>query len=136
MKAAEHYQGREQTYVKHFFLERYLESFAYKIGSWADELVYVDGFAGPWRADGTEFEDTSFKIALATLQRVREGLAKIDKRPRIRCLFVEKDPRSFARLKQLVTSHRGLMTVFALHLAKPGLVRPGSVERLLRDRGL
>jgi len=25
MKAVEYYSGREQTYLKHFFLERYLE---------------------------------------------------------------------------------------------------------------
>ena len=32
MKPVEYYRGREQTYLKHFFLERYLERVAYVIG--------------------------------------------------------------------------------------------------------
>jgi len=35
VKPADHYRGREQTYLKHFFLERYLERVAYKVGSFA-----------------------------------------------------------------------------------------------------
>ena len=51
MKPADHYRGREQTYLKHFFLERYLERVAYKVGSFAPEFVYVDGFSGPWKTE-------------------------------------------------------------------------------------
>ena len=46
-----HYEGREQTYLKHFFLEKYLERVAYVIGFSYPEFVYVDGFSGPWRAE-------------------------------------------------------------------------------------
>ena len=45
------YVGREQTYIKHFFLERYLERVAYNILSFRDNFVYVDGFSGPWRSE-------------------------------------------------------------------------------------
>ena len=31
MRPLEFYRGREQTYVKHFFLEKYLERVAYNI---------------------------------------------------------------------------------------------------------
>ncbi len=115
MKPAEHYgKGREQTYLKHFFLEKYLERLAFKVGSWADDFVYVDGFAGPWHTDGAEHEDSSFKIALATLRKVRDGLDGINRRPRMRCLFVEKNPKSFARLKEIAKGEHGLDEVEAL----------------------
>ena len=42
MKPVEYYEGREQTYLKHFFLERYLETVAYHIGYWQQEFAYVD----------------------------------------------------------------------------------------------
>lgn len=44
------YTGREQAYIKHCLLEEYLPELAYKVGSAWNELVYVDGFAGPWQA--------------------------------------------------------------------------------------
>jgi hypothetical protein len=42
------YEGREQAYVKHYLLEKYLSRWGYKTGSKWDPLVFVDGFAGPW----------------------------------------------------------------------------------------
>ncbi len=50
MKSIDYYQnGREQTYLKHFFLERYLERVGFNICSFKDDFVYVDGFSGPWK---------------------------------------------------------------------------------------
>lgn len=102
MKPPEYYRGREQTYLKHFFLERYLERVAYNIGSFTDDFVYVDGFSGPWKAADESLEDTSFVIAIKKLREVRDGLAKVGRSPRIRCLFVEKDPVAFEALKNAV----------------------------------
>lgn len=99
MKPPEFYIGREQTYLKHFFLERYLERVAYIIGSFADDFVYVDGFSGPWQSAGQAFEDTSFDIAIRKLRQVREGLEKIGRRPRVRCLFIERDVSAFQSLE-------------------------------------
>ena len=64
MKSFDYYHGREQTYLKHFFRERYLERVAYNIGSSASQFVYVDGFSGPWQSNNEVFEDTSFVIAV------------------------------------------------------------------------
>jgi hypothetical protein len=67
VKPAEHYRGREQTYLKHFFLERYLERVAYKVGSFAPEFVYVDGFSGPWKTeDRIGGVERRYKMARAT----------------------------------------------------------------------
>jgi len=98
VKPAESYRGREQTYLKHFFLEKYLERVAYKVGSFAREFVYVDGFSGPWQTSDPGFEDSSFMIAIKKLREVREGLRAINRTPNIRCVFVEPDPKSYPLL--------------------------------------
>ena len=73
MQSLDYYRGREQTYLKHFFLERYLERVAYNIGSFVDEFVYVDGFSGPWKSEAESLEDTSFIIAIQKLRQVLTG---------------------------------------------------------------
>lgn len=98
MKPAESYSGREQTYLKHFFLEKYLERVAYKVGSFAKEFVYVDGFSGPWQTSDPGFEDSSFMIAIKKLREVRDGLRAINRTPKIRCIFVEPDPAAYPLL--------------------------------------
>ena len=80
MKPPEFYRGREQTYLKHFFLKRYLERVAWNIFSFCDQFVYVDGFSGPWKSEDEAFEDTSFIIALKQLRRVREEVKKKKRR--------------------------------------------------------
>lgn len=91
MKPLDYYKGREQTYLKHFFLERYLERAAYHIGAFQQDFVYVDCFSGPWKAEDEALDDTSFMIAIKKIESVREGLGKIGRYPRMRCLFIEKD---------------------------------------------
>ena len=61
MIALSDYAGREQSYVKHVFLERYLERLVHKTASIYPHIVYVDGFAGPWQSTNEKFEDTSFR---------------------------------------------------------------------------
>ena len=72
MVSLEDYAGREQAYVKHAFLERYLEALIFKTASTYNHIVYVDGFAGPWQSANEQFEDTSFGIALNALRRAKE----------------------------------------------------------------
>ena len=104
MKPVGYYRGREQTYLKHFFLERYLERVAYVIGFSQREFVYVDGFSGPWKSQDEEFEDTSFIIAVKKLREVRDGLARAGKYPRIKCLFVEKNRAAFETLERAINN--------------------------------
>ena len=68
------YVGREQTYVKHFFLKRYLERVAYNIYSFQTDFAYVDGFSGPWKSAAENYKDTSFSLALEQLRAVRTGV--------------------------------------------------------------
>ena len=104
MKAPEYYSGREQTYLKHYFLERYLERVAYNILSFQSDFVYVDGFSGPWKSTDEANEDTSFVIALNKLVKVRDGLRDRGKNVTLRCLFIEKDRAAFAELERAVGS--------------------------------
>jgi len=99
MKSPEYYKDREQTYLKHFLLEHYLERVAYNICSFRDQFVYVEGFSGPWKSADPDFEDTSFKIALNQLRKVRDTYRERNRKIRIRCLFVEKRKKAFNRLR-------------------------------------
>jgi three-Cys-motif partner protein len=95
------YAGREQTLVKHFILQKYLERFAYKVGSYWDALTYVDCFSGPWNARSEVFEDSSFAIALQQLRNARDTLAEQRGRNvRLRCFFLEKNRAAYVRLKE------------------------------------
>jgi three-Cys-motif partner protein len=93
------YIGREQTLVKHFVLDAYLERFAHKIGSWASSITYVDCFSGPWNAQSAAFEDTSFGIAISQLRRARATYADRGRDIRLRCFFTESSPEAYAQLK-------------------------------------
>ena len=65
------YAGREQSYVKHVFLERYLEALIFKTASVYNHIVYVDGFAGPWQSANEKFEDTSASASRSMPSGVR-----------------------------------------------------------------
>lgn len=98
------YRGRGQTFVKHFFLERYLEKVAYVTlagGGWSD-FAYVDAFSGPWRSASENFGDTSVSIALTKLDSVRQKLAAIGRTVTFRALFVERDASAYRDLQHLV----------------------------------
>src|ERR1700674_876200 len=92
------YAGREQAYVKHVFLERYLESLVFKTASKFDHIVYVDGFAGPWQSASERFEDTSFGIALNALRRAKEAWKKNGRDVSMTALLVEQNTAAHARL--------------------------------------
>jgi three-Cys-motif partner protein len=108
MKDLSYYAGREQTYIKHFFLERYLERVAYNIYSFAERFVYVDGFSGPWRSKDEKREDTSFVIALQKLRHIKEGFAKRGRAVDFRCFFVERDTESYQELAKSIQDFNGI----------------------------
>jgi three-Cys-motif partner protein len=101
------YFGREQSRIKHIILEKYLERFAVIIGSWCDGIIYIDGFSGPWNVQSEKLEDASFSIALRQLRQAREVVRRKFKRDfRIKCIFLEKEPRPFARLKEFANEQK------------------------------
>ncbi|HEX6716788.1 MAG TPA: three-Cys-motif partner protein TcmP [Pyrinomonadaceae bacterium] len=99
------YTGREQAYIKHRLLEEYLPEWAYKVGTAWDELVYVDGFAGPWQTTNINYADTSFGIATQLLRQCQTGLREARSRDlRIECILIEQDKKAFAQLKSFANA--------------------------------
>ena len=104
------YKGREQSYIKHFFLTEYLEMAAFKIFQRGSRIFnFVDAFAGPWRvADDSDYSDASFDQALNTLEGVREHLAhKGLSGLKVRFCFCEKDKQSADKLRRYAEKKRG-----------------------------
>lgn len=98
----EHYSFREQSYIKHIFLAKYLESAAYKLFLGRSPVFnYVDAFSGPWRNNDVEkMSDTSFGLAIAALEKVRSTLVNMDfPGLKVRFRFCEKNPEAFAKLQ-------------------------------------
>src|SRR5205085_9345711 len=57
----------------------------------------------PLKSTDEKFEDTSFMIAVEELRKVRDGVAKIGKRPpKIRCLLIEKETNPYRELEKAV----------------------------------
>ncbi len=98
------YIGREQTWVKHQILRKYLQRFAYIIGSSRNAITYVDCFSGPWNVESSDFQDSSFSIALEELRKARVELTSRSLNPKLRCLFLEKKKSSYQKLKQYAES--------------------------------
>ena len=121
-----HYEGREQAFVKHTFLDRYLPALIGKVCSRYNEFVYVDGFAGPWQSTaGENFDDTSFGIALNHMTAQRLLYLSRGRDVRMRAFLVEKDATSYAQLqhairhfpKTEVTPLNGMMEDHAANIA-------------------
>ena len=108
MRPLEFYEGREQTYAKHLFLEKYLDRVAWIILSFSDEFTYVDGFSGPWQSGDERFQDTSFAIALNQLRKVRNGYKARGTDPKIRCLFNDNDPVAYQNLERFMDTIKNI----------------------------
>ena len=110
------YQDREQAYVKHTFLDQYLPALFSRVGSVYDEIVYVDGFAGPWQsAAGKTFADTSFGIALRRMTEQKVNLGRNRGRSvKMRAFLVERDEQAFEELKKAASTFQDV-EVHSLH---------------------
>ncbi len=100
MVALADYQGREQAYVKHMFLELYLEALMHKTASKYDHIVYVDGFAGPWQSANEQFADTSFGIALNALRKAKASWQP-KRNVKMSAFLVEQHPKAYAQLEKI-----------------------------------
>lgn len=100
------YEGREQAWVKHQVLRRYLQLLAFKVGGFRSgtTLNYIDGFSGPWDAVKDDHGDSSPAIAMRELAATRLALAKAGKPMTPRAMFVERNATAFQRLTELCSS--------------------------------
>ena len=98
-----HYQGREQSFIKHEFLTKYLQAAAFKtLQSRSRSFNFADAFAGPWRVSDTEnLSDASFDQALQTLEAVRVHLGRMGMSGlSIRFFLCEKRREAVAKLRR------------------------------------
>ena len=129
------YKDREQAYVKHCLLERYIPDWAYKVGTSWDSLVYVDGFAGPWQTKHPNYADSSFGVAVTALRQCQEGLRQNRKLDlHIECVLVERDKNAFSHLEAFAVEQsdanfvvRALAGTFADQIA--------SINEIIRKSG-
>jgi three-Cys-motif partner protein len=101
MVALSDYTDREQSYVKHVFLERYLERLVHKTASVYPHIVYVDGFAGPWQSANEKFEDTSFGIALNALRQAKASWKERSRDVKMSAYLVERDATAYKQLAEV-----------------------------------
>jgi three-Cys-motif partner protein len=97
----EHYAGREQAYVKHFFLKRYFSDLIHKISGSYAEVIYVDGFSGPWQSEQDDLGDTSFGIALDAMRSAKAARRKDGRDVEMHALLVERNKKAFQELERV-----------------------------------
>lgn len=107
----EAYVGREQTWIKHLVLKKYLTAWGMKMAMTSapgrERLWYVDCFAGPWRTQTEAREDTSAAIALKVLNDVRVRAAESGRQVQVGAVFVELDSSRSGDLERFVEQARG-----------------------------
>ena len=97
------YRDREQSFIKHQFLTKYLQAAAYKtLQGHSQTFNFVDAFAGPWKvSDEAKYSDASFDQAINTLEAVRADLGKNGIAGlKVRFCFCEQRPDAVARLRE------------------------------------
>ncbi|RAN82963.1 hypothetical protein B5P43_02600 [Bacillus sp. SRB_336] len=99
------YADREQAWVKHWMLRKYLERLVLKVGTRWKRFVYIDGFAGPWGERTEDLSDTSFGTAIDVMHSCQTSLAERGKSIPMRAAFFEKDWRRAAKLRQYAKEH-------------------------------
>ena len=111
------YRNREQSFIKHQFLTRYLQAAAYKtLQGHSPVFNFVDAFAGPWRvSDEAQYSDASFDQAINTLEAVRADLGRNGIRGlKIRFCFCEQRADRVARLREYAAAKNR----FEIHVFK------------------
>lgn len=102
------YRDREQAYVKHTVLQKYLIRLLMIVGqSRADTIGFVDGFAGPWKSETDDLTDTSIGISLKQCLKAREKFDELGiNPPSFKTLYIEQDSRRFDRLSDYIDDRR------------------------------
>ena len=101
MAEPQDYVGREQMWVKHWMLQRYLEQLIFKVGqgrsNWR-RFVYIDAYAGPWQSQTQDLSDTSFGSALRVMRSCQDRLDELGRQIPMHAVFFELNKLRAARL--------------------------------------
>jgi three-Cys-motif partner protein len=98
------YADREQSWIKHFVLQKYLDAATRIIGTKWKGFSYVDCCAGPWESQSSDYSDTSFGIAVNALKDSNESLQKRGINPKFKALLIEKKAKPYRQLAAFAES--------------------------------
>ena len=87
--------------MKHFLLRDYLSGLIHKIASGYDDIVYVDGYSGPWQSADDNLGDTSIGIALAAMRSAKAAWRLQGRNVRMCAMLVEKRANAFRELEKI-----------------------------------
>jgi len=90
---------REQTRVKHEILEKYLRAYLHALKRWNNNLLFIDGFAGPGAYQNNGSSQPGSPIRALSLISSDAELAK-----RVTTVFIEKDKKLYESLQAEVQS--------------------------------
>ena len=90
---------REQTRVKHEILEKYLRAYLHVLKRWNNNLLFIDGFAGPGAYQNNGSSQPGSPIRALSLISSDAELAK-----RVTTVFIEKDKQLYEDLQAEVQS--------------------------------
>ncbi|WP_306261013.1 three-Cys-motif partner protein TcmP [Pararhizobium sp. IMCC21322] len=110
------YRDREQSFIKHQFLTKYLQAAAIiTLQGHSPTFNFVDAFAGPWKvSDDAKYSDASFDQAINTLEEVRSNLEERGINGlKIRFCFCEQRSEAVQRLREYaVTKNKFEIHIF------------------------
>ena len=97
------YEGREQAFIKHFFLKNYIETLFFRLAERGKykNIAYIDGFSGPWQSNDDKFHDTSFGIALNAMRKVKARAKAKNIDINFVAHLVEEDPIAYEALSKI-----------------------------------
>lgn len=111
MRDLQYYHGREQTYLKHYVLEKYIEELGFKVGSWADTICYVDCFSGPWKAnDQDDYRDTSISLSIDVFKKVKSYYEQKGRTINFKCFYIEENKKSYKELIKILENEQEIYT--------------------------
>ena len=107
------YDGREQAWIKHHVLKKYLEQLTAILGvnnQQVFEFTYIDCFAGPWGDNSEAMSGTSIAISLNVLSSCKDMLELRGLKVKMKAIYVEEDRSAHTRLKAYLESqiHLGI----------------------------
>ncbi len=101
---------KEWSEIKHRLLEKYLQPYCYKLGSWNNELFYIDGFAGP----GTYKKDKRKGSPLIAIEWAKQFYEE-ERKFSLKCIFVEYDKTYYKELKNHTIELENVGLVYPFH---------------------
>lgn len=98
------WHAEPHTFAKHAILERYLQAWipilsrqSHRVARRSQEILFIDGFAGPGIYDNGQFGSPVIAISAALDHKINFPVP-------VRFLFIEQDEKRFVSLNNVLSS--------------------------------